>query len=157
MASAPRKSPTDYGAFPSDPYSHTPENAGVKQPRMTGQVKEDILARFAEIGISIEDGCVRFQMELFDRSELLTEPGELSFFDLDGEFESLPIPRGGFAFTLFQVPFVYQAGDEDTIEVLFSNGELLEIKGRRLDPKTSAQLFSRAGDIESIYCRFTNF
>ncbi|MBT8114440.1 MAG: hypothetical protein KJP04_03625, partial [Arenicella sp.] len=35
------KSPQDYGAFPSDPYSHTPENAGVKQPGMTGQVKED--------------------------------------------------------------------------------------------------------------------
>ncbi|MGI9239152.1 MAG: hypothetical protein ACR2RV_00030, partial [Verrucomicrobiales bacterium] len=84
------KSPSEYGAFPSDPYSHTPENAGVKQPGMTGQVKEDILERFAEIGIAIEGGCVRFRMELFDRSELLTEPDELTFFDLDGDLRRIP-------------------------------------------------------------------
>ena len=37
---------------------------------MTGQVKEDILTRFAENGVYIEDGCLCFRLELFDRSEL---------------------------------------------------------------------------------------
>ena len=32
------KSPDVYGAFPTDAYSHTPANAGVKQPGLTGQV-----------------------------------------------------------------------------------------------------------------------
>ena len=36
------KSPYIYGAFPTDPYSHTPGNMGVQQPGMSGQVKEDI-------------------------------------------------------------------------------------------------------------------
>ena len=33
------KSPDVYGAFPTDPYSHTPKGQGAKQPGMTGQVK----------------------------------------------------------------------------------------------------------------------
>ncbi|MEI8342984.1 MAG: hypothetical protein WCH43_15785, partial [Verrucomicrobiota bacterium] len=33
------KSPAVYGAFPSDPYSHTPRDRGAQQPGMTGQVK----------------------------------------------------------------------------------------------------------------------
>ena len=39
------KTPAEYGAFPTDPYSHTPKHAGARQPGMTGQVKEEILTR----------------------------------------------------------------------------------------------------------------
>ena len=45
------KSPELYGAFPTDPYSHTPGGKGAQQPGMTGQVKEDILCRFGELGV----------------------------------------------------------------------------------------------------------
>ena len=38
------KSPDLYGAFPTDPYSHTPFGRGAQQPGMTGQVKEDIIS-----------------------------------------------------------------------------------------------------------------
>ena len=34
------KTPKEYGAFPFDPYSHTPFHSGAQQPGMTGQVKE---------------------------------------------------------------------------------------------------------------------
>ena len=37
------KTAQQYGAFPTDPYSHTPRHAGAQQPGMTGQVKEEIL------------------------------------------------------------------------------------------------------------------
>jgi hypothetical protein len=47
------KSPDAYGSFPFDPYSHTPTMAGVQQPGMTGQVKEDILSRYFELGVLI--------------------------------------------------------------------------------------------------------
>ena len=46
------KTPAEYGAFPTDPYSHTPKHAGARQPGMTGQVKEEILTRFGELGVS---------------------------------------------------------------------------------------------------------
>ena len=42
------KSPELYGAFPTDPYSHTPGGKGAQQPGMTGQVKEDVISRFGE-------------------------------------------------------------------------------------------------------------
>ncbi|MBD3336666.1 MAG: hypothetical protein GF355_14230, partial [Candidatus Eisenbacteria bacterium] len=40
-----RKTVEEFGAFPTDPYSHTPAGGGAKQPGMTGQVKEEILSR----------------------------------------------------------------------------------------------------------------
>ena len=54
------KRPDEYGAFPFDPYSHTPSMAGVQQPGMTGQVKEDIISRWFELGVSVEDGQISF-------------------------------------------------------------------------------------------------
>jgi hypothetical protein len=52
------KTPENYGAFPTDPYSHTPAHAGAKQPGMTGQVKEDILCRWGELGIRVKNGAI---------------------------------------------------------------------------------------------------
>ena len=43
------KSPELYGAFPTDPYSHTPGGKGAQQPGMTGQVKEDLSADSASL------------------------------------------------------------------------------------------------------------
>ena len=54
------KSPDEYGSFPFDPYSHTPTMAGVQQPGMTGQVKEDIISRWFELGVSVKNGQLWF-------------------------------------------------------------------------------------------------
>jgi hypothetical protein len=68
------KTPAHYGAFPVDPYSHTPGFAGVQQPGMTGQVKEDIINRFLELGVSVEDGTVVFAPCMLSRDEFLSGP-----------------------------------------------------------------------------------
>ncbi len=52
------KQPQEYGSFPFDAYSHTPSMSGVQQPGMTGQVKEDIISRFIELGIRVQDGQI---------------------------------------------------------------------------------------------------
>ncbi|MFN3189360.1 MAG: hypothetical protein ACE361_02465 [Aureliella sp.] len=152
------KTPTEYGAFPSDPYSHTPENAGAKQPGMTGQVKEDILARFAEIGVHFRDGQVHFRFEMFDRNELQSEPGEMRFYDLSGQANSVEVPEKGFAFTLCQVPVVYHSsGNEDEAEsrvcVHFGSGEQRCFDELSLDRETSRVLFSRSDSIRRIEVR----
>ena len=54
------KSPSLYGAFPTDPYSHTPGGKGAQQPGMTGQVKEDILSRIGELGAIVSKGVLSF-------------------------------------------------------------------------------------------------
>jgi len=148
------KKPTEYGAFPTDPYSHTPENAGVKQPGMTGQVKEDILSRFAELGVHIHEGCLCFRMDLFDRSELLAQPGKMTFCNVQGEFQSTEVPKNGFGFTMFQVPIVYVPGDANIIEARFKDGSSQLFEGMCVDHATSQQLFSRSGTIDSIRCQF---
>ncbi len=50
------KTATEYGAFPTDPYSHTPAHAGAQQPGMTGQVKEELLD---QVGRTRARGCRR--------------------------------------------------------------------------------------------------
>lgn len=146
------KSPLDYGAFPSDPYSHTPENAGVKQPGMTGQVKEDVLVRFAELGAHVEDGRVRFRLDLFDRQELLREPAEFSYFDIHGTQQTIQIPQHGFTYTFCQVPVTYVNAQQDAIHLRRSDGETVVVEGTQLDEGSSRSLFLRTGEILEIVC-----
>jgi hypothetical protein len=73
-----RKSAAGYGAFPADPYSHTPSQGGAQQPGMTGQVKEEILTRWGELGLRVGAGRVRFDPVLLDEAEI-AEGGELGF------------------------------------------------------------------------------
>lgn len=71
------KKPEEYGSFPFDPYSHTPTMAGAQQPGMTGQVKEDIISRFFELGVSVENGQVRFRPTMLTDADF--RDGELRF------------------------------------------------------------------------------
>ena len=73
-----RKTPAEYGAFPADPYSHTAGEGGAQQPGMTGQVKEEILTRWGELGLCVRDGWVLFRPVLLDAAEV-PEGGALSF------------------------------------------------------------------------------
>jgi hypothetical protein len=73
-----RKSAAAYGAFPADPYSHTAGEGGAQQPGMTGQVKEEILARWGELGLRVQRGGVRFDPVLLDAVEV-PEGGALRF------------------------------------------------------------------------------
>ena len=56
----PQGRAAEYGAFPADPYSHTPAEGGAQQPGMTGQVKEEILTRWGELGLRVRDGWSSF-------------------------------------------------------------------------------------------------
>lgn len=147
------KTPQAYGAFPTDPYSHTPENAGVKQPGMTGQVKEDILSRFFELGVHIREGRIHFESWLFDRNECVQEASEFQFHGLDGQLSTVSVPVGGFAFTYCQIPIVLlperTSGDE-SLRLYFTDGSTREFQNNSLDPETSQMIFSRNHQIERI-------
>ena len=71
------KQPAEYGAFPFDAYSHTPSMAGAQQPGMTGQVKEDIISRFFELGVSVHDGQITFRPTMLTDADF--KDGELRF------------------------------------------------------------------------------
>ncbi len=150
------KTPTQYGAFPTDPYSHTPENAGVKQPGMTGQVKEDLLSRFSELGIQIKDGCLGFQFDLLDESELLDSPLTMEYVDVAGEKQKEPLAENSLGFTFCQVPVVIRKGTQNIIEVTWNDGKKHGFQGLCMDRPTSRDLFLRTGKIRKIVCEFCN-
>ena len=145
------KTAAEYGAFPTDPYSHTPASGNARQPGMTGQVKEEILTRFGELGVRVERGAVRFQPLLLKRDEYLGRPELFHYFDVDGARQSRDLPTGGLAFTFCQVPVVYEADAQDSwIEIEYANGEPVRQAGNELDVAISAELFSRSGKVRGL-------
>lgn len=144
------KSPELYGAFPTDPYSHTPGGKGAQQPGMTGQVKEDILARFGELGAFVTNGCLYFSPDMLRTSEFLNEPQKFEYVAVSGKRESLQLERGELSYTYCQVPIVYKISHNEEITIQYKDGKTKEIKGQYLDKTTSDQLFQRTGEIRAI-------
>ena len=145
------KTAAEYGAFPSDPYSHTPAHTGAQQPGMTGQVKEEILTRFGELGVTVENGLVAFRPVLLRPLEFLGESGTYRIHDLDGIARSIPVPAGSLAFSFCQVPVVYElTRGEEWIRITTSEGKSRTRAGNQLDAGTSRSLFARRGEISRI-------
>jgi hypothetical protein len=144
------KAPDVFGAFPTDPYSHTPANAGAKQPGMTGQVKEEILTRLGELGLWVSDGRVRFNPILLRRTEFLESAETFRYFDVHGGAATLALEPNTLAFTYCQVPVVYRVSEDPGISLHFADGSTRSIRGLTLDPETSAELFRRTGAIDRV-------
>ena len=144
------KSAELYGAFPTDPYSHTPYHRGAQQPGMTGQVKEDILARYGELGLQVIDGALTFNPILLRKSEFNTKKKAIDFLAANNENIVLKTSENSIGFTLCQVPILYQIADENEIYVEHSDGKTQSIVGLVLDKSISNQLFNRTGKIKQI-------
>jgi hypothetical protein len=141
-----KKSPELYGAFPVDPYSHTPKHKGAQQPGMTGQVKEDILVRRAEFGVSVEKGALAFKPGLLDVSAFFEAPVQVS---LPGK-QAFALPAKSLVITCCGVPVVYVLGNENSTLVQFANGETKTFTGNVLDHDTTGLLFKRNGAVERL-------
>jgi len=150
------KNPAEYGAFPTDPYSHTPKHAGARQPGMTGQVKEEILCRFGELGVRVEDGAVRFEPVLLRRQEFLDAPGTFRFLDIDRDWQEIDLPSGALAFTWCQVPIIYQLDDDAPpgLTICFDDGTTRQQPNASLPAEDSAELFRRSGRIRRLLLHF---
>jgi hypothetical protein len=144
------KSPDIYGAFPTDPYSHTPKGQGARQPGMTGMVKEEILTRQMELGFSIENGHLVFDFLLLDRREFLAEPAEFSYWNVHGQQEQIELPGGSIAYTICQVPILLAASDEPCIKVHLFDGSIQQIDGHILDLGNSTHIFHRDGAVHHL-------
>ncbi len=123
------KKPEVYGAFPMDPYSHTPGHAGAQQPGMTGQVKEDILSRFAELGVFVKDGQIECLPGMLQASEFMSEAGKYQYCDVNTDMQQIDVPANALAFTYCQVPFVYHKAEEAFVRVQMTDGSSEELSG----------------------------
>jgi hypothetical protein len=146
------KSPQEYGAFPTDPYSHTPKHAGARQPGMTGQVKEEVLTRFGELGVRIDDGAVRFQLSLLRRREFETDRRCFEYLDIEGNWQELTLPAMSIAFTWCQVPIVYLLDDSQdaSLRILMESGEQETLSTLELPAALSRELFRRSGRVRQL-------
>jgi len=143
------KSPKVYGAFPTDAYSHTPGNGGAKQPGMTGQVKEDILSRFGELGVVISDGKISINPGLLRHIEFLSQPATFNFLSVKNIELSIVLDTNSLAFTYCQVPFVYHVNQKKSITVTCDD-KVIETDGLTLDLSISAHIFERTGYVKQI-------
>ncbi len=149
------KTPEVYGAFPTDPYSHTPSHRGAQQPGMTGQVKEDVLTRKGELGIKIEDGKLSFQPTLLNQNQFLQQEEVVRFIDLEDKPYSITLEKGSLAFTVCQVPIIYKISDTNEIEVNFKNGKTETFSSFTLSDELSQKIFQRTGEIIHVTVSIT--
>lgn len=145
------KSPDVYGAFPTDPYSHTPWHRGAQQPGMTGQVKEDILVSIGELGIASQAGTIAFQPRLLRKSEFATAPVTVSMVNVMQEEELVSLPANALCFTYVQVPVIYEITGSDQIRVVYRDGSETTVEGLVLDAPHSSKIFDRTGEIRLLH------
>jgi hypothetical protein len=144
------KSPELYGAFPTDPYSHTPANKGAQQPGMTGQVKEDILSRFGELGVFVSEGKLMFNPCLLRKEEFLKEPKTFRYIDIDKKEQKIEVAKESLCFTYCQIPIIYKLSEKENLKVVFHTGPALEFSQLHIDSETSKKVFERTGEISQI-------
>ena len=152
------KTPQEYGAFPTDPYSHTPKHSGAQQPGMTGQVKEEILTRRGELGVRVRDGRICIEPCLLRKSEFVDQQVDFHYYDVQGKSQSIAMPPQSLAFTICQVPVIYRVVQEGTqvdirtFEGGFEGAQVVA-SGGCLDREASKKVFYRTGEISKIEVR----
>ncbi len=136
------KSPAEYGSFPFDPYSHTPSMAGVQQPGMTGQVKEDVINRFMELGVMIKNGCIVIEPNILSRNEFLAAD------------ENCLNPY--LSFNYCTVNFIYKIDGIEGIDIFYNDGSDLKISTYKIPETESNKVFNRGIEIKKIVVHLKN-
>ncbi|MFT5083046.1 MAG: hypothetical protein ACI9Y1_001083 [Lentisphaeria bacterium] len=141
------KSPEVYGAFPTDPYSHTPGFGGAKQPGMTGQVKEEVISRLIEMGVVVDEGKIYFNPIILKKSEFLSADSALTYYDINGKKQVVELAAGQLAFTYCQIPVVYSLAKDTNITLTIKDGSQVALSNSYIDEDTAMSIFDKRGDI----------
>ena len=144
------KSPDLYGAFPTDPYSHTPFGRGAQQPGMTGQVKEDIISRFGELGVRVKEGKISFDTTILRKDEFINDKSKFKYVDYDNNIQHVELEEKSLGFSICQVPVIYHLSNKAETIISFSNGEENRINGNEIDQINSKKIFERTNEIKKI-------
>jgi hypothetical protein len=144
------KSPVLYGAFPTDPYSHTPAGKGAQQPGMTGQVKEDIISRYGELGVFVKNGKLQFNPCMLRKKEFLLTEKIFYYLNVNGAKASLKTPTKSLAFTYCQVPIVFHVSNKNKVEVETHDTTKYITDSLSLNKEMSKEIFKRTGKVTRI-------
>ena len=144
------KSAELYGAVPLDPSSHPTGHSGAHPPGMTGQVKEEILTRLGELGVSVRFGILWFEPVLLRQSEFLSSPATWEYIDITSKKREMPLTAKSLAFTVCQTPVRITLADHPAICVHYADGRTESIAGSSLTPTLSQNVLTRTGEIGLI-------
>ena len=144
------KSPELYGAFPTDPYSHTPGGKGAQQPGMTCQVKEDVLSRIGELGVFVKEGKISFNPRLLRESEFVKTSKKFHYTAISKEEISIDLQKGSLCFTYCQIPIIYKNTNEESITIFFTDDRVEKLNDLTLGENISKLIFERTGKVDRI-------
>ena len=146
------KTPQEFGAFPLDPYSHTPKHAGARQPGMTGQVKEELITRLGELGVRVKDGQVHFAPTLLRTREFVQRPHVFRYVDVAGNWQELSLPAQSLVFTWCQVPIVYKLASDNAPGILITleDDSRVDLESLELPGEYSGEIFRRTGRVRRL-------
>ena len=123
---------------------------GAQQPGMTGQVKEDILTRMAELGVQTHSGKLVFKPYMLHKNEFVQDSVQTRFVLVDGSIKTLDIKKNSLAFTVCQVPVIYIISEINKIEVLYANGHTNMLNTLELTKEISNEIFQRKNTLSEI-------
>ena len=125
-----RKTPKECGAIPIEPYSHTSFNQKSEQPGMTGQVKEMLLMRRGELGVTVQNGCICFD----------------PWFVSPDEYDE----NGTFSFTICGIQTLYKKNTTNHLQIIYHDGSSENLENLIIPSKISEDIFMRKGKIIKI-------
>jgi hypothetical protein len=120
---------------------------------MTGAVKEEVLARWGELGVRVGQGRLRFAPALLHQSEFAATPYRFDYVDCAGRDRSWDLPAGTLAFTYCATPVCYELGDQASIVIDRATGGSERVEGAELSAAASQAVFARDGSIARLTVR----
>ena len=117
---------------------------------MTGQVKEDVISRFGELGVEVNNGIISFNSEMLRDQEFLTTNETFRYVNLSKEKIELDLNSNSLCFTYCQVPIIYSKSSSKKVTIDFIDGRSISIQGNELDIDSSRSLFDRENIIKQI-------
>jgi hypothetical protein len=117
---------------------------------MTGQVKEEIITRWAELGLVVREGQIDFDPVLLREREFLSHPEAFEYVDVAGDRQTLWLEESTLAFTKCQTPFVVHLAEEERLLVRFSDGTERSLLQHCLGPELSSEIFRRSGRVARV-------
>ena len=120
---------------------------------MTGQVKEEIITRFGELGIRIGGGALKIDPRLLRASEFIHQPRTFRTTNVEGKHESFELMSGSLAFTYCQTPFIYNKDADSShirIEINYRNDNQQVTDSNQLPTNAYQDVIRRTGNIRSV-------
>ena len=121
---------------------------------MTGQVKEDILSRFGELGVYVKEGRIMFNPRLLRIGEFLKTPKTFKYTHINKEVKEIELEKDSLCFTYCQIPIIYKLSDKENLKVVFDEDTILEYEELTLDSQSSKKVFKRTEEIDRIIVSF---